>query len=53
MGTTIIDAKPNDAAATTIVPRTILAICYDGWRHATIAADIWTTTARIRAKHLE
>lgn len=38
MGTTIIDAKPNDAAATTIVPRTILAICHDGRRYAAIIA---------------
>ena len=51
MGTAIINAKPNDATATTIVPRTILAKCYDGRRYATTTADIRTIAARIRAKH--
>jgi hypothetical protein len=48
MGAAIIDAKPNDAAAITIVPRTILAKRYDGRRHAVTTADIWTIAARIR-----
>ena len=45
MGTAIIDAKSNDATAITIVPRAILAICYDGRRYAAITADIWTIAA--------
>ena len=46
MGTAIIDAKSNDAATITVVPRTILAVCYDGRRHAAITiADIWTVAA--------
>ena len=52
MGTAIIDAKPNDAAAITIVLGPILAKRNDGRRHAaTITADIWTIVARSRTKH--
>ena len=46
MGTAIIDAKPNDVATITIVPRAIPVVCYDGKRHAAITiADIWTVAA--------
>ena len=48
MGTAIINAKPNDAAAITVVPRTILAKCHDGRRYAATTADIWTLAARIK-----
>ena len=51
MGTATIDAKPNDAVATTIVPRTILTKRNDGRRYAATAVDIRTIAARIRAKH--
>ena len=51
MGTAIINAKPNDVAAITVVPRTILTKRNDGRRYAATAADIWTIAARIRAKH--
>ena len=51
MGTAIINAKPNDAVATTIVLRTILAKRHDGRRYAATTADIRTIAARIRPQH--